>query len=299
MIRSMTGFGEASDQVDGNHFAVELRSLNNKYFKATIRLPEEIVGLEAELEATLRKHISRGALSLVVKMRSSEVTTAQQVNQTALLTYLGHLESVHSKVIASDRNAHIDLTALLALPGVLEPTEDEQTLLSKVRPTALRLTEQACERLLTMRTKEGHAIWQDLARHRQAIIGRIESIKARTPTVVEEYHKRLRARIDELHAKAELKVDEHDLIREVAIFAERSDIAEEVTRLAAHLEQFEQIVDAPGGEPTGRTLDFLTQELLREANTIASKSNDALVSRIIVEVKGVIDRIKEQVQNIE
>ena len=299
MIRSMTGFGEASDQVDGNHFAVELRSLNNKYFKATIRLPEEIAGLEAELEAALRKRINRGSLTLVLKMRSSEATAAQRVNETALLAYLDHLESIHSKIKVGDRAAHIDLTALLALPGVLAPAEDEQTLLRHVRPTALRLTELACDRLSGMRIKEGQAISDDLARQRQTIIERMETIKARAPTVVEEYHKRLRARIDELLAKAELKVEQHDLIREVAIFAERSDIAEEVTRLATHLEQFEQIVDTRDGEPAGRTLDFLTQELLREANTIASKSNDALVSRVIVEIKGAIDRIKEQVQNIE
>ncbi len=124
-------------------------------------------------------------------------------------------------------------------------------------------------------------------------------IEKMAPTVIEEYHQRLRQRIDELLARAELKVVEQDLIREVAVFAERTDIAEEVSRLGAHLEQMQQIVAAPEDEPTGRTLDFLAQELLREANTIASKSNDAAISRAIVEVKGAIDRIKEQAQNIE
>jgi uncharacterized protein (TIGR00255 family) len=121
----------------------------------------------------------------------------------------------------------------------------------------------------------------------------------RAPRVVEEYHQRLRTRIDELLARAELKVDEKDLIREVAIFAERVDVSEETTRLKGHLDQFDNILSESGGEPAGRTLDFLSQELLREANTITSKSNDVLVSRAIVDVKGAIDRIKEQVQNVE
>ena len=150
-----------------------------------------------------------------------------------------------------------------------------------------------------MRQREGQGLCKDLRSHLAYITQRIDRITERAPSVVEEYHKRLDGRIRELLAKAELNIDEVDLIREVAVFAERSDIAEENQRLRAHLNQFEQMLANNSSEPTGRTLDFLSQELLREANTIASKANDAQVSRLIVEVKGAIDRIKEQVQNIE
>ena len=299
MIRSMTGFGEAAEQIDGIHYAVELRGLNNKYFKATIRLPEEIVGLEAELEATLRRRINRGSMMLAVKMRIPDSMAIHRVNDAALLTYLDHLETIQARVSATDRTTHIDLTSLLALPGVLAPAEDESALLRRVRPDVIMLSERACDRLAAMRITEGKAIAEDLARQRATILDRVKVIQDRGPLVVEEYHQRLRSRIDELLARAELKVDEQDLIRELAIFGERSDISEEVSRLLGHLDQMQQIIDAPEGEPAGRTLDFLTQELLREVNTIASKSNDAQISRASVEIKGAIDRIKEQVQNIE
>lgn len=283
----------------GIHYVVELRSLNNKYFKASIRLPDEIAGLEAELEAALRKRVNRGSLTLIVKMRIDDALAAHHVNDAALMTYLDHLETIHAKITPDDRAIHIDLTSLLALPGVLLPTETAEALLAKARPTVMKLTHQACDGMTAMRVTEGRGVAEDLTKHRRTIRERLEIIRQRAPQVVEEYHKRLRARIDELMARAELKVVEPDLVREVAIFAERSDISEEVMRLGAHLEQFEQIAKSDDGEPAGRTLDFLTQELLREANTIASKSNDAQISRAIVEVKGLIDRIKEQVQNIE
>ena len=140
---------------------------------------------------------------------------------------------------------------------------------------------------------------KELHRHRRSIADRLETIVRRAPIVVEQYRNRLRERIDALLAEAGTGLREEDLIREVAVYAERSDITEEVTRLQGHLEQFGEIIDADDGEPRGRTLDFLSQEMLREANTIASKCLDVAISREIVEVKGDIDRIKEQVQNVE
>ena len=295
----MTGFGEASGQVDGVHYAVELRSLNNRYFKATFRLPDEISGLEAELEAHLRKKLTRGSLTLTVKMRLPDAQAAHRVNDDALLRYLDHLEMLHARVTKEGHTASIDLTALLAMPGVLQPSDDEDAILASSRPGVLRLTSQACDRLVQMRVTEGQALSDDLSGHCEVIRLRLAEISQRAPTVVEEYHQRLRGRMDELLARAELKVAEQDLIREVAVFAERADISEEAARIEGHLEQVRQILGADDEEPAGRTLDFLAQEMLREANTVASKSNDADISRAIVVVKGSIDRIKEQVQNIE
>ncbi|MAE65389.1 MAG: YicC family protein [Phycisphaeraceae bacterium] len=293
----MTGFGEASAQIGGIHYAVELRSLNNKYFKATIRLPEEIGALEAELESALRKQFGRGSIVLTVRTHPSFATASHRINEAAIVTYLEHLETVKSKT--SDQTVHIDITALLSLPGVLEPAVDVQTQLSAAREATTKLLDEAAGRLVAMRLTEGAVIAEDLERQSSRIRQCLETIRQRAPRVVEEYELRLKTRIEELLVKAELKVEQQDLLREVGVFAEKSDISEEVTRLAAHLDQAAQIVAAPDGDPAGRTLDFLAQELLREANTIASKSNDAEISRAIVEVKGAIDRIKEQVQNIE
>ncbi|MFP4144421.1 MAG: YicC/YloC family endoribonuclease [Phycisphaeraceae bacterium] len=293
----MTGFGDASAQVDGIHYHVELRSLNNKYFKASIRLPDSIAGLEAELESHLRKRVHRGSLTLTIKLRISDAHAASQVNEPALLVYLDHLETIHAKI--QDQAVQIDLTQLLALPGVLQPSEDEQTLMNKARPALLELIDQAAERLHQMRKAEGEALAADLLAQRDVIHDRLQIIRDRAPKVVEEYHQRLRSRVDELMARAELSVGETDLIREVAVFADRADISEEVSRVAGHLEQFEQVINNHDKQPAGRTLDFIAQELLREANTMASKSNDADINRAAVDMKSAIDRIKEQAQNVE
>ena len=299
MIRSMTGFGDASQQVGTLHLGVELRSLNNRYFKATIRLPEPIAGLEAELEAMLRKHVVRGSLVLTVKMRLADTAAGHRVNDQALVDYLRHLEAIHAKFDAAERSLNIDLTALLALPGVLQPNLDDEQLLATARPALLQLTKQAVEKMDQMRLSEGKACGEQLLVYRRGILDRLAAIQQRAPGVVEEYHQRLRTRVDQLIARAELKVAEVDLIKEIAIFAERADISEELTRLAGHLDQFQRIIAADQGDAAGRTLDFIAQEMLREANTIGSKSNDAAISRAIVEVKAAIDRIKEQVQNVE
>jgi uncharacterized protein (TIGR00255 family) len=298
VIRSMTGFGDASAQVDGAHYVVELRSLNNRYFKVSFRLPEEFSSLESDLEMALRKHLSRGSITVVVKTRLPEGAT-HRVNDTALLTYLGHLETIQDKVAQRAQSMHIDLTALLALPGVLQQLEDDESVLSRARPVLLGLLSEACQKLDAMRMVEGKQLAEDLGRHQDVIRDRLAVIGSRAGEVVEVYHQRLRSRINELMSRAQLSVSEPDLIRELAVFAERADISEELSRLSGHLEQFEQIIGSTGGDPAGRTLDFVAQELLREANTIASKSNDVQISRAIVEIKGAIDRIKEQVQNVE
>ncbi len=299
MIRSMTGFGEALEQVDGVHYAVELRSLNNRYFKANIRLPDELADLEGELESHLRRRLSRGSITVVVKMRMSDALAVHKINDAALLAYLGHLETIHGKVQNREHAIHIDLTALLALPGVLQPSEDEQAILGRARSVLARLIDDACDKLGAMRATEGEQLAADFRHHSQQIRQRLTSIEGRTGQVLEEYHERLRSRVNDLMAKAQLQLNETDLIRELAVFAERSDISEELSRLAGHLEQFEQVIGSDDGEPAGRVLDFIAQEMLREANTIGSKSNDVPISRAIVEVKGSIDRIKEQVQNVE
>ncbi len=304
----MTGYGSASAQHDGVQFNLELRSLNNRYFKASVRLPDEIAGLEAVLESALRSRVSRGSFSLTVKVKISDAAATSAINDLALLTYLDHLETVREKV--QDEAVQIDLTALLALPGVLQPKTDDDALLAKAKTIVPTLLGDALDRLIEMRTTEGKALAEDLLSQVAHIRTRIALVSERAPVVVEEYHQRLTARVDELMAKAKLKVDEKDLLREVAIYADRADISEEISRITGHLDQFTEIIQAPGnlegkgrtspeGEPAGRTMDFIAQEMLREANTIGSKSNDTPISRAVVEIKSRIDRIKEQVQNVE
>ncbi|MHC4415698.1 MAG: YicC/YloC family endoribonuclease [Planctomycetota bacterium] len=291
----MTGFGVASAEVDGARYVIEVRSLNSKYFKAIIRVPEEMQGLEVELEPVLAERLSRGSVVLTARFSDTSANAAGRINSHALRRYLDQLQAAAGDDAAS---AQIDLGALLALPGVvLSGSPDE--LLDRVRPVLLRLVKEACDKVLAMRSREGMTLHEHLHTQCGHIADRLAVIAQRAPTVVAQYQQRLRERINALLAEAGTAVREEDVVREVAVYAERSDIAEEVTRLQGHLAQFAEIIDARDDDPAGRTLDFLTQEMLREANTIASKCLDVEISRQIVEIKGAIDRIKEQVQNVE
>jgi uncharacterized protein (TIGR00255 family) len=229
------------------------------------------------------------------RFSDASAAAAAQINTAALQRYLQQLLSVPG--LAHD-SARIDLGALLELPGVVVNDTGEERL-ERARAIFLRLADEASDRLLVMRAREGTVLHEALHQHREFIAARLAEVALRAPRVVEQYQQRLRARINALLADAGTTVRDEDLLREVAVYAERSDIAEEVSRLQGHLEQFREIIDDRPGESAGRTLEFLAQEMLREANTIASKSSDGDISRRIVEIKGAIDRIKEQSANVE
>lgn len=292
----MTGFGDASSTVDGVNCHLEVRSLNNKYFKASIRLPEELQHLEPELESGLRRRLTRGSIVCTIKISSSNATAALDVNHHALERYIEQLQKTRQ---VADGSMSIGLGSLLHLPGVLQPAAEDEGHQREMRSHISALLDEACDHLVSMRRREGLMLIEDLMGHHGIIAARLKTIAERAPLVVAEYQDRLRQRIESLLEEVGRKLEPGDLIKEVAILAERSDIAEEITRLGAHLDQFEELLKDDDERPIGRTLDFLTQEMLREANTIASKSSDAEISRAIVEVKGAIDRIKEQVQNVE
>lgn len=296
MIRSMTGFGEASCEVGASHYFLELRSLNNRYFKATIRLPEEFAGLEPEIDVELRRRLSRGSVTLVARCSDASDRAAFVINNLALDSYIRQLKTTTQ--VASGE-VKIDLGPLLSLPGVLIPPPDEEARLDQARSAFMGLLEKACDSLLAMRAREGKALVEDLLSQRDVIAQHITIVKERSPQVVQDYELRLKSRIEMMLQDARIALSQPDLIKEIAVYAERSDVAEEITRLSEHIKQFAELLTKSEGKPVGRTLDFLAQEMLREANTMASKSADSLISRSIVEIKGSIDRIKEQVQNIE
>lgn len=293
MIVSMTGFGDASAERDGTHYAVEVRSLNNRFFKPVIKLPETISGLEPELESMLREKLGRGSITFILKMRSDSAEAAYHINTHALKSYLDQLQAVKGL----DKLVTIDLASLVQLPGVCQEPRDESDEIERHGGVVRELSGKAIAKLQSMRQREGETLFTELMKHVRLIGDNLKGIAALAPGVVEDYHRRLTQRVAQLLAKAELQVSQVDLVKEVAVFAERADIAEEIQRLTSHLGAFEEACRID--EHAGRKLDFITQEMLREANTIASKANDAQITRHIVEIKGAIDRLKEQVQNVE
>lgn len=292
MILSMTGYGDAQYAEDGVSYALEIRSLNNRYFKPTIKLPEHLQFLEAEVEKLLRMRLNRGSITYTLRVRDTSAEAAYEINTAALQTYLDRLAQVRHAGAVS-----VDLAAIVALPGVCQPPEMDERSREHQLSLVESLTATALERLLAMRAAEGRALCEDLLKHTAAMRTHLEAIRARSPVVVEDYQRRLTQRVNELLASQKIQLERQDLAREVALFAERCDISEEISRLTTHLDQFDRHCD--GKEHAGRKLDFLAQEMLREANTIGSKANDAIIASHIVEIKALIDRLKEQVQNVE
>jgi uncharacterized protein (TIGR00255 family) len=291
MLRSMTGFGSASDHHDGLALLVEVRTVNNKFYKSHIRLPDTLQGLDAELDAFLSCHFVRGSVTASVKFVDNSSRAAASLNTDVIKKYIEQIREV-------DKNLTIDAGRLLSLPGVLMHDTGEE-LIERVRPIIMKLFEESCKAAIEMRTNEGKSLENDLKSHLAKIEEHLEKIKERAPFIVADYEKRLRKRMTAILSDVGKEVTDGDLLREVAVFAERADISEELSRLSGHLEQFREFIGSENYDPIGRTLDFLAQEMLRESNTIASKCLDGDTSRRIVEVKGAIDRIKEQVQNAE
>jgi len=294
MARSMTGFGSAHRHIAGADYEVEIRSVNGRYFRASIHLPEQWSALEPEIDRKLRERFYRGSVNFVLRMRFTSAEAAYEVNTAALERYVEQLDVVRPD--QTDVQLRIDMAALLLLPGVCTPPATEE-LRARAGKDLTALIDEVIEQVLQMRTREGQAITRDLFAHCQTIAGLLSEIAGRAPVVVQDYHKRLKRRVEELAAGAELNLSQQDLAREVAAFAERCDIAEEVSRLAAHVAQFRAVLSEE--DRPGRKLDFIAQEMLREANTIAAKANDADIARWVVDIKTAVDRIKEQVQNVE
>ncbi len=290
----MTGYGDAEGQLDGVTYAVEIRTVNNRYFKANIKLPETIAFLTEAIEKLLRRNLSRGTVNYVLRLRNASANVLFDIDETALQAIMERLSRIAS---SANINCPIDIGSLLNLPGILEPASPDEKIAKQIKKTVLEISQEAIEKLKQMRAAEGTALEADLKKHCSAIKQDIERICARSEVVLTRYAEKLKKRVNELLAGAKLKLDEETLAREVAIFAERSDISEEIARLDSHLQQLMQSCQT--NSQAGRRLDFISQEMLREANTIASKASDTEITSCVVDIKCRIDRIKEQVQNVE
>jgi uncharacterized protein (TIGR00255 family) len=294
MISSMTGYGDAQGQLNGVTYTVEIRTVNNRYFKTNIKLPESIAFLTEAIEKLLRSNLSRGMVNYVLRLRNASANVLFDIDEKALQAVMERLSRIAS---SADINCPIDIGSLLNLPGILEPASPDEEMAEQIKKTVLEISQEALEKLKKMRAAEGTALEADLKKHCDAIKQDIERISARSEVALTRYSEKLKKRVNELLASAKLKLDEETLAREVAIFAERSDISEEIARMDSHLQQLLQ--GCQTNSQAGRRLEFISQEMLREANTIASKASDTEITGCVVDIKCRIDRIKEQVQNVE
>jgi uncharacterized protein (TIGR00255 family) len=294
MINSMTGYGEAQGEAHGVSYAVEIKTVNNRYFKTIIKLPELATFLEEDIDKLLRQNISRGTVNYVLRLKDASATTLFDIDEAALQAVVEKLSRAGS---SSGITGTIDIGNLLNLPGIIQPALPDNEKAEQIKKIVLEISQQALDKLKQMRATEGGCLEVDIKKCCATIEEELKQIHSRSSIVLQEYAEKLKKRVNELLAHAELKIDEGILAREVAVFAERSDISEEVSRLDSHLQQLEQCLN--GINQVGRRLDFISQEMLREANTIASKASDTETTRCVVNIKCQIDRIKEQVQNIE
>ncbi|HEV3261436.1 MAG TPA: YicC/YloC family endoribonuclease [Gemmataceae bacterium] len=296
MLLSMTGYGEARYQGEDLTLAIELRALNNRYLKIAVRAAEPYNLLEPEFEKVIRRVVRRGTVQVHLRCERQFSPQEFRINAVALRSYIGQLRGLDKELGLADGGQAL-LGQVLALPGVVPEPGGMALDMSDEWPLLERVLSEALAKLQAMRQEEGRAMAQEFLQHRDTIAAQLADIRQRAPAVAGSYRDRLLDRVRGLLAELDVEIDRSDLIKEVAIFAERSDIAEEVVRLASHLDQFQEIMNEP--ESPGRKLEFLTQEMFREANTIGSKAGDVEISRHVVEIKGTLEKIRELVQNVE
>lgn len=294
MLSSMTGHGEAHRNVDGLSVAVEVRSVNNRFFKLNFRASEGYAALESQVEALVRQQVRRGTVQINLRVDRQASPDDYRLNQAVIAGYLKQLTALSALGIAVDG---VRADSLLQLPGVVcEPVAD-WTMVESHWPIISEAVNEAVQQFSAMRSEEGQTMAIDLRANCALILKELLAIEARAPLVIEAFRVRITDKLNKLLADLGTRIEPSDVVREIGVFTERSDISEEIVRLKSHLEQFETAMQVE--EAGGRKLDFLTQEMFRETNTIGSKANDAEIAHHVIEIKTAIERVREMIQNIE
>ncbi len=292
MIKSMTGFGRVQETVDGMNVTVELRSVNHRYFEFTAKVPRTYGFLEEKLKTFTNSLVSRGKLECYVAVEQLEESeTTVSVNASLAKGYVDALRQLSEMF---DLSADVSAAALSRYPDVLvlqKTAADEERIWNAVRSVA----EKAVRRFIEMRETEGAKLKADILSRADTILEHVAFVETRSPQTVKEYNEKLKQRMEELLGNTQ--IDEQRLLTEAAIFADKIAVDEETVRLRSHISQLRTFMEAD--EPIGRKLDFLVQEINREANTIGSKAQDVEIAKRVIAVKAEVEKIREQVQNIE
>ncbi|HYF75757.1 MAG TPA: YicC/YloC family endoribonuclease [Symbiobacteriaceae bacterium] len=291
-VRSMTGFGRGESSSDFGRIVVEMKAVNHRFSEVVFRMPRQFSALEEPARKLILAKVSRGRVDVFVSWEAAAKARGVSVDKELAIAYYNALSALGEEI---GSKSELSLDTLAKLPDVLK-VEEGQVTADDLWPTFEAATALAVDNLIAMREREGATLAQDLL----ARIAHIEevggAVAQRAPGVVEEYRARLAKRLEDLLGQSNV-VDPQRLAQEVAVFADRSDITEEIQRLGSHISQFRAAL--AGSDAVGRKLDFLVQEIGREINTIGSKANDATITNHVVDAKSELEKVREQVQNIE
>ncbi len=289
----MTAFGRAEKTVEGRTFIVEIRSLNSRYGEVIVRMPPQFLPLEGQIKKLVMTGISRGRAEVMIRVKNgSQAVSDIRVNLPVAKAYYRALCELNETLQIEEK---VGLQTLMGMQGIIMVTELEEDLEETWSLLSSCILE-ALESMEAMRISEGMAIYQDLRKRLQSVEEDLSRIKGFATSILSQYHSRLKERIATL-TQGTVEVDPNRLAQEAAFLADKSDITEEIVRAESHLKQFRSMIESEG--PTGRALDFLLQELNREVNTIGSKGGDAQLSQIVVGLRSELEKLREQVQNIE
>jgi len=299
VLLSMTGYGEARGQTEALSYTVEVRSVNNRHLKLTLRAPEPYNLLESEFERVIRRFVRRGTILVQLRIERTSRPEDFKINPVALRSYIRQIDAACAELEPAIRpTPAVLLQQVLALPGITSESLSTTAAVSEEWPVIEQGIVDAMGRLQRMREDEGSRMARELRSQRDQIASHLAEVRKLEPGVVQTYRDRLRERIQSLLDSAKMQITDADLAREVTIYAERSDIAEEIVRLDSHLQQFGEILTGKDDSP-GRKLEFVVQEMSRETNTMGAKAGDVAISRIVVEIKSILEKIREMIQNIE
>jgi uncharacterized protein (TIGR00255 family) len=290
-MHSMTGYGRAKASGEGLAVVVEIQSINKRQVEVILNLPDSLSTLESEIRAAVDRAIGRGRITVNVNLEFTSPEVKPVLNLQLAKSYLAAFKALQSEL---HLNGEITIDTLLRSPGVIEQPATKQ-LSTKTRILVLQVLQAALDQLLAMRAKEGTHLKRDLTKRIKTMRGCLQKVKKLRPRASERYRTNLHARIQQ--SGIVIPLDEERLAKEVAFFSERSDFSEELTRLDSHLGQFVDTLEKE--ESIGRTLEFLCQEIGRELNTLSAKANDAEISQLVVQTKSELEKVREQVQNVE
>lgn len=292
MVRSMTGYGRQEQILGGRSIVVEIKSVNHRYFEFSSRISRGYGFLDDKIKTYLQTKIARGKVDVFVSVEDLEETDVQVlVNHSLVSGYICAFHEVAQKYQLNDEISMDTLARYSDIFSIHKAAEDEEKIWAAVRT----VIDNALNALLAMREAEGQRMREDIQNRAASVLALVEKVEARSPQTVHEYCEKLQARLNEM--LGEVKIDEQRVLTEAAIFADKVAVAEETVRLRSHFSQLETMLNS--SEPVGRKLDFLVQEMNREANTIGSKAVDTTIAYLVVDIKAELEKIREQVQNIE